>query len=136
MKKGDTHTEKIKLKMSRDKQPKYRESSFNYLLGRYKHVAREGGRIWDISKEDFRKLTSSNCFYCGSKPSNISKRPNRRHWGVYLYNGIDRVNSNNGYKLDNVVPCCTMCNRMKLAWAQEEFFAKIKQIYEYLGLGE
>lgn len=132
--KGGHLSEEARLKISRTKQPKRGESNFNYLLGQYRHAARYRGRIWDISKEDFRKLTSSNCFYCNSEPSNISKRQNRRNWGVYLYNGLDRVDNNEGYTLDNVIPCCSMCNRMRMVWSQEEFLAKIKEIYEYLKL--
>ena len=30
-----------------------------------------------------------------------------------MYNGIDRKNSNLGYSLENIVPCCFICNRGK-----------------------
>lgn len=44
--------------------------------------------------------------------------------------GVDRVDSSKGYTIDNVVPCCDICNRMKLDKDITEFFDTIKRIYE------
>ena len=41
-------------------------------------------------------------------------------------NGIDRINSDKGYTIDNCVPCCAQCNHMKLDYTTEEFLTKIK----------
>ena len=46
-------------------------------------------------------------------------------------NGIDRIDSSKEYSLDNCVPCCEMCNKMKNTYTQDVFFEKITQIYNH-----
>lgn len=45
-------------------------------------------------------------------------------------NGVDRRNNLVGYEVENSIPCCTHCNRIKLNYSEEEFLNKIKKIYE------
>lgn len=42
--------------------------------------------------------------------------------------GIDRVDSQKGYSKGNCVPCCEVCNEMKLDYPVAEWLAKMKQI--------
>ena len=42
-------------------------------------------------------------------------------YGDYIYNGIDRVDSNIGYIFENCVPCCKLCNMAKKEYPVEEF---------------
>jgi hypothetical protein len=49
----------------------------------------------------------------------------------YIYNGIDRVNNNFGYLIDNCVTCCTNCNVAKMARTQEEFNSWNQRVYEH-----
>ena len=75
-------------------------------------------------KKEFEEITFKPCFYCGE------------YSGEYLgykYSGVDRIDSTVGYTFDNVVPCCTMCNKMKLDYNVEQWFEKMKQILEYSG---
>lgn len=104
------------------------ESAFNSLYSNnYQTRAKKYNIYFDLTKEQFRKLTSSNCFYCGAKPSQISHQPNQN--GFYIYNGVDRVNNDNGYTFDNCVSCCKNCNYMKKAKSFDEFLQSIKNIY-------
>ena len=48
--------------------------------------------------------------------------------------GIDRVDSSIGYIPGNMVPCCSMCNFMKLTSSSDDFITKCKQITEYQGV--
>ena len=41
--------------------------------------------------------------------------------GVFIYNGIDRLDPTRGYIAKNVVPCCKTCNVAKLRMSREEF---------------
>jgi hypothetical protein len=41
----------------------------------------------------------------------------------YIYNGVDRVNNDFGYSIDNCVSCCKVCNRMKGKKTVAEFVA-------------
>ena len=43
----------------------------NKVLGTYRRNAEKAGRIWDLSDEDFDRLTSLDCHYCGSAPSTV-----------------------------------------------------------------
>lgn len=96
------------------------ESAFRYLYYRYSKEAKERNLSFDLSKEDFRKLTLSNCAYCGIKPMAYSK-PSKYSRGGYTYNGIDRINSLLGYSINNCAPCCFICNNAKRNMSLQEF---------------
>ena len=54
---------------------------------------------------------------------------------IYVfYNGIDRVDNNRGYEIENVVPCCTSCNSAKMDLSKEDFLCRIKRCYDNLFL--
>lgn len=40
----------------------------------------------------------------------------------FNYNGIDRIDSGEGYTIDNVVPSCPVCNVGKMDRSIEEFY--------------
>jgi len=108
-------------------------NSFNALYNSYRIRGKEVGGF-DLTKEEFRSLTSSNCFYCGCVPK-TSIQPFRAN-GAYIFNGLDRVDSTVGYTKDNVVPCCTRCNFAKHRLTQTDFYKLIKTIYEHKHLQE
>lgn len=87
------------------------EASFNALLASYKRNAKKRNREFLITKEQFKLLTSSNCHYCGAKPSR--KYAASHSFGFYLYNGIDRRDNSIGYTKGNCVTCCGFCNKLK-----------------------
>jgi len=43
----------------------------------------------------------------------------------------DRVDSDYGYRFDNVQPLCYMCNVMKLDWSEEEFDQQVIKIIQH-----
>lgn len=104
------------------------DASFNDLYGLYRRNAKKRGLYLGITKKEFKGLTKQDCYYCGAKPSQSHQCT--RCNGDYIYNGIDRIDSSKGYILENCVPCCGMCNKMKMDLSQEEFLMKIKEIYE------
>ena len=104
------------------------EASMNAMIDAYKRGARERNLEYSLTKEQFRELTSLNCWYCNKPPSSLWKQ--KRTNGSYLNNGIDRKNNNIGYTIENSVPCCTDCNFMKSSRSYEDFLNKIKEIYE------
>lgn len=106
------------------------EAAFKFCFWNYKYWAKKRGLSWKLSKEQFRNLTTSNCFYCGKVPS--QKKKQRNFNGEYVYNGIDRVDNTKGYIVENCVSCCKICNYMKRALTQQEFFNHINQIAKYL----
>lgn len=94
----------------------------------YKHSAEKRKHFFNISLEEFSFITKQNCYYCGSKPKPMGLL---RLNGLYVMNGIDRVDNNTGYVLDNCVPCCKDCNYAKRDMTAKEFIDFISRIYEY-----
>lgn len=110
-------------------------SSFNGLYARHIKQANFRKLGTTLTKEQFKVLSQSNCFYCGINPEHIAK-PSKgcsKEWvesGKFLYNGIDRMDNTKGYDINNCVPCCGQCNRMKLNYTYESFLDRIKKIYK------
>lgn len=104
------------------------ESAKKILYSRYKREAKQRNLPWSLSMEDFEKLTSSNCSYCGKAPSQSSAAGRKGCYGDYIYNGIDRKDSKIGYETSNVVPCCKVCNRMKGDMTSESFIEHVSKI--------
>lgn len=48
--------------------------------------------------------------------------------GVFIYSGIDRVDSAKSYNAENCVPCCKVCNYMKRSLSRSEFLSHIAMI--------
>lgn len=115
--------------ISKKRQPVWGASNFNYIYARCKSSALGRGLVWDISKDEFRTISSQNCFYCGRPPLNKTKRHNRPTIrGYYRWNGLDRIDNGIGYRWANVVPCCAICNRMRMGMSQDEFLAQVHTI--------
>jgi 5-methylcytosine-specific restriction endonuclease McrA len=93
----------------------------------------------DLNLLEFYSLSQENCFYCGSLPGNIFNRAlyrknaseNSIKKGGFIYNGLDRIDSNLPHNKNNVVPCCKYCNFAKSNLSLEEFYNWIKRIKEY-----
>ena len=78
---------------------------------RYKGSAREKGLEFTLTSEEFFELVNGVCYFCGGEGY-----------------GIDRLDSSVGYKKENCVSCCTMCNLMKLTNTVEDFVEKCRKI--------
>lgn len=116
------------------RQPK-EKTAIKALYNGYIRQAKERGIKFDIDLEYFKIITKQNCYYCNIPPSNICKRGKINH-SIYVYNGLDRINPDNDYTKDNVVPCCSQCNTIKWDMSYLEFINKIKTIYNNLQLKE
>ena len=82
---------------------------------------REKGFEIDFTFEQYKNFVTKPCHYCNGKLSD---------WG----GGLDRLNSNKGYVLVNVVPCCPKCNRLKQDLLSEiEMLAVIKLLQSSRG---
>ena len=105
------------------------EAMRNHLWHMYRTSAKKRKLTFSISKEEFKKLTSQNCHYCGQPPSQKTRptRLNSRN-GDYTFNGLDRVDNAKGYTVLNVVPCCKQCNQAKSTFSETEFFEWIRRI--------
>jgi hypothetical protein len=109
-------------------------ASFNKLYKTYKYGANKRGLCFELSREEFKELTQTDCVYCGQHPSHSVQ--NKGGNGAYIYNGIDRIDNNLGYTLKNCVACCKRCNSMKMELSLNDFVEKISKIYCHFILKE
>ncbi len=112
----------------------YGKATFNTLLRIYKQNAKKRNQQFFLTKDEFKELIFSNCYYCGKKPLQIVR--NEYSNGDTVYNGIDRIDSSKGYIPVNVRSCCGQCNIAKSGYSEEEFLSGIKAIYENLNLDQ
>lgn len=108
------------------------ESVYSSLYAHCKKAALTRNIIFLISLEEFKKIVTKNCYYCGNEPqvSGTSKRYNKTTTQV-KHNGIDRFDNTIGYVLNNCVPCCKFCNHMKRDYTKDNFLNHIKKIFVY-----
>lgn len=81
------------------------------VLAQYRHTrlnATKRGISWDINFDTWEFLRSQPCDYCGLK---IETK----------IGALDRLDNSKGYELGNVVPCCVICNGVRLdIWTPAE----------------
>lgn len=88
------------------------------LYSRCKGSAKQRGLEFSLTFEDFMQFWQKNCYYCNSPISTI---------------GLDRVKNKLGYIADNIVPCCTLCNRMKHILGADVFIRQCQMISAFNG---
>ena len=79
----------------------------------YKIAAKKRNIEWSLTDEEFENFWQKPCTYCGDEIKTV---------------GIDRLENDKGYYLENCTSCCSTCNTMKLAMTKTEFIEKIKII--------
>lgn len=116
------------------------QAAFNDLLYKYMSRAKKKELEFTLNEQEFRELTSSNCHYCQKPPrqnnnrkhSNPKYKDKMRFKIDYIYNGVDRINSDLGYTKNNCVPCCGDCNLIKNdILSYEEMKVVIAALLEY-----
>jgi hypothetical protein len=140
----DTYASRILLNTTESGSLKRKDKELLALhasMIRYVGCAKRRNILWSLTIAETLTLFKEKCWYCGASPSiklsgGISS--NRKH--VFNKNilqqaiqGIDRVDSTKGYISNNVVPCCTICNRAKSTLSLVDFKAWIKNLNSYLG---
>lgn len=90
----------------------------NKLKAKYKsyyYRAKQKGKQFSLSFQEFENLLQKECKFCGSNDSIT----------------IDRIDSNIGYESFNCQPCCLTCNIMKYTQTEYNFLDKIAKIYHH-----
>jgi rRNA maturation protein Nop10 len=72
-----------------------------------------------VSKEDFRIISDDICYFCGEDTFSIIPK---------------RINENEEYTLDNIVPCCEKCHGMILLLSVDEFLERVNKIYKNINI--
>lgn len=107
------------------------------IFDMYKRRAKKKSIDFNLTKAEFKELTSSDCYYCNEKPSMLyrHKQTNtterEKENSEYWYNSLDRIDSTKGYTLDNIRPSCKCCNIMKWNHTEEFFKERIEVFYNF-----
>jgi hypothetical protein len=109
------------------------EAHFNLIFNSYVNNANKRNLEFNLSKEQVKEIIEKNCYYCGQAPKiktgDVTFLKYSRKNGYFISNSIDRYDNNKGYLYENCVPCCPMCNTMKLNYNVNDFLEKINLIY-------
>jgi len=120
---GCLHHERLAKRVTKS----FGQSAKLRVITTYKGSAKRRQLQFRLSDNEFLILTQQSCHYCGDKPRNKSATAG----GEFIYNGIDRKDSSIGYEMENVVPCCAVCNRAKGDLSYDEFVAWIHRVKHY-----
>ena len=118
---------------SRYNNAKYIEQRLiNSCYNTIKKGAKARNLEFTLIKEDLKDFIHKDCYYCGLPPGNtfLCFRYSQKYKIKIKYQGIDRIDSSKGYVIENIRPCCIVCNHLKWDHTEEEFFRSVKAIYE------
>ena len=72
-----------------------------------------------MSQDEFDALKQEPCYLCGKTSS------------LQHLNGVDRLDNNKGYTMDNIKACCFGCNHLKRNYVLEDMLNKFMDIYSF-----
>lgn len=85
-----------------------------------KSEAKRRNYSMNITFIEYENLMSKPCYYCGCSLKELTG------------GCLDRIDNNLGYEIDNVLPCCGICNKTRHnAWTVAETKVMIKAALEY-----
>lgn len=116
--------------MSRVSQLPAKEVVLKRAYGSHIRQSRRRGFISHLTLNDYAEIVCKPCRYCGR----FSKRCTRRKLGpnyTMEVNSVDRLNNEPYYKLDNSVPACFVCQRMKSNLGEKEFLEAVRAISNF-----
>lgn len=79
--------------LARNRKPRRR-------FGKFIPYANKRGLVVEITFEQFEEIIAKPCHYCGGKLAETGC-------------GMDRKDHAKGYSLENILPCCRTCNRLR-----------------------
>ncbi len=83
----------------------------------YKRSAQRRSISFELTFEQFAAIVTCPCWYCGKNPAG----------------GVDRLNNEPYYRVENSVPCCEPCNRAKLQMRYAQFVSHCAKIVWHAG---
>ena len=99
------------------------------VLGKRAATIQKGAQIrgieFKLTSEQIDEISQRPCEYCGEPPTH-------RYKSGYIGNGIDRIDSDEGYIIENSQACCVECNIFKGRMQHEEFINRIQKIAKHI----
>jgi hypothetical protein len=95
--------------------PDYNSCSYN----RYTIRASKKNLDFALSQDEFDAIKCQPCYLCGKTSS------------LQHLNGVDRLDNNKGYTMDNINACCFGCNHLKRNYVLEDMLNKFMDIYSF-----
>jgi len=114
----EKQTGRLKYQTRKVEKALYRNSLVARLAS-YRCGAKKRGHSFDLTIDEFTSFWQKPCSYCGGSIATV---------------GIDRVDSSVGYQINNCVPCCSRCNKMKLDTNEQEWYDHMLTILNYRGI--
>jgi len=109
------------------------ERSITAKYKEYKKSAIARNYSFNISEELFESLIIGKCLYCHleaiPKENSDPIKNESLKWEGFI--GVDRINNDLGYEIDNVASCCKDCNWAKSALGLERFLDWLTRIALY-----
>ena len=107
-------TEKRRERTRRNYKKEYK-TNINAYYTKYLVNAKKRNLEFTLSIEEFEEIINNSCYYCD----------------YYAYDevvGVDRLDSNIGYVIQNVVPCCSICNYSKGTLTLKQYITHCKKV--------
>lgn len=60
-------------------------------------------KAWDLTFEQYCSMLNLKCHYCNNKVGTTE----------CYGSGLDRIDNDQGYTIENVLPCCKYCNSLR-----------------------
>jgi hypothetical protein len=74
---------------------RYRKGKGRFIES--KHKALKDGLEWNLDRDTYENLIKQECYSCQFLIESGGR-------------GLDRIDNSKGYSIDNVLPCCYVCN--------------------------
>jgi hypothetical protein len=104
----------------------------NRLFNEYVNSAKKRNIVFDIPRNEFDIIVQKPCQYCGNiDTKHYMSNPKTKEKEFFKLNGIDRIDSSNGYIKENIVSCCRTCNMAKMVMLKEEFLLWVERVYNH-----
>lgn len=110
-------------------------AAMNAYLGTYTYRAKKKAMEFSLTEDEFKEIVSQPCYFCGQPADRQFPTQTKLNTcptnGTILVNGIDRIDSAVGYKKENCLPCCEICNKAKRNLSIDAFKVWIKRISKH-----
>ena len=111
---------KIKYRTRTDANRDKLKYGYKWRLQRLESKCRTKNYEIDIDLEHYTSLLNKGCHYCNAS---LNKETGA---------GLDRINNNKGYTMNNIIPCCGKCNQIRnIHLTKEEMEVAMKAILQH-----